>query len=87
VYRSLLRHEQEGIASVVQYENLREQDQSRSLSKAQAGSRKEDAPRKIKISALQNVRPMTERVPLERAVGAYAKKMAGKAHFRMVLTI
>ena len=48
MYCSLFRYEQKGFAALVQHEHLWEQDQSRSLSKAQAGSRKEDAPRKIK---------------------------------------
>jgi alcohol dehydrogenase, propanol-preferring len=33
------------------------------------------------------VSPMTETAPLERAAAAYAKMMAGKARFRMVLTM
>jgi hypothetical protein len=49
VYCSLFRYEQKGFASLVQHEHLWEQDQSRGLSKAQAGSGKEDATRKIKI--------------------------------------
>jgi D-arabinose 1-dehydrogenase-like Zn-dependent alcohol dehydrogenase len=41
----------------------------------------------LDFSVLQNVRPMIETVPLERAAEAYAKMMAGKARFRMVLTM
>jgi len=33
------------------------------------------------------VSAMIETVPLERAADAYAKMMAGKARFRMVLTM
>ena len=41
----------------------------------------------LDFSVLQNVRPMIETVPLERAAEAYTKMMAGKARFRMVLTM
>jgi propanol-preferring alcohol dehydrogenase len=41
----------------------------------------------LDFSVLQNVRPMIETVPLERAAEAYAKMMVGKARFRMVLTM
>jgi alcohol dehydrogenase, propanol-preferring len=41
----------------------------------------------LDFSVLQNVRPMIETVPLERAAEAYAKMMSGKARFRMVLTM
>ncbi len=41
----------------------------------------------LDFSVLQNVRPMIETVPLESAAEAYAKMMAGKARFRMVLTM
>lgn len=41
----------------------------------------------LAFSVLENVRPMIETVPLERAAEAYAKMMAGKARFRMVLTM
>jgi len=50
VYCSLFRYEQKGVASLVQHEHLWEQDQSRGLSKAQAGSGKEDAARKINFN-------------------------------------
>jgi propanol-preferring alcohol dehydrogenase len=39
----------------------------------------------LRFSALSGVSPMIETVPLEQAVAAYAKMMAGKARFRMVL--
>ena len=39
----------------------------------------------LHFSALQDVKPIVERVPLEKAEEAYAKLMAGKARFRMVL--
>lgn len=38
------------------------------------------------FSALHGIRPMTEKVPLDRAGEAYQKMMNGKARFRMVLT-
>jgi propanol-preferring alcohol dehydrogenase len=37
------------------------------------------------FSVLENIRPMTEIVPLERAADAYDRMMQGKARFRMVL--
>ncbi|MGW0998535.1 alcohol dehydrogenase [Streptomyces sp. NPDC002520] len=40
----------------------------------------------LEFSALHNIRPITETVPLERAGEAYDKMMAGKARFRMVIT-
>ncbi|MEU6089434.1 alcohol dehydrogenase [Streptomyces sp. NPDC047085] len=40
----------------------------------------------MEFSALHNIRPMTELVPLDRAEEAYQKMMAGKARYRMVLT-
>lgn len=40
----------------------------------------------LAFSALQNVRPMIETVPLERAAEAYARMMRGEARFRIVLT-
>jgi alcohol dehydrogenase, propanol-preferring len=41
----------------------------------------------LEFSVLQDVRPLIETLPLERAAEAYAKMMAGKARFRMVLTM
>jgi alcohol dehydrogenase, propanol-preferring len=41
----------------------------------------------LAFSALQGIKPMIETMPLERAPDAYAKMMAGKARFRMVLTM
>jgi alcohol dehydrogenase, propanol-preferring len=41
----------------------------------------------LRFSALSGVSAMIETVPLEEAVDAYAKMMAGKARFRMVLTM
>jgi len=40
----------------------------------------------LAFSALENVRPMIETVPLERAAEAYARMMRGEARFRIVLT-
>ena len=39
----------------------------------------------LRFSALSGVSPMIETVPLDQAVAAYTKMMAGKARFRMVL--
>jgi D-arabinose 1-dehydrogenase-like Zn-dependent alcohol dehydrogenase len=40
---------------------------------------------RLAFSVLENVRPMIETVPLAHAADAYARMMAGKARFRMVL--
>jgi alcohol dehydrogenase, propanol-preferring len=40
----------------------------------------------LRFSALSGVSAMIETAPLEQAAAAYAKMMAGKARFRMVLT-
>jgi len=39
------------------------------------------------ISVLSGVSAMIETVPLDQAAKAYAKMMAGKARFRIVLTM
>jgi D-arabinose 1-dehydrogenase-like Zn-dependent alcohol dehydrogenase len=39
----------------------------------------------LDFSVLENIRPMIETVPLERAAEGYARMMEGKARFRMVL--
>jgi alcohol dehydrogenase, propanol-preferring len=41
----------------------------------------------LAFSALENIRPMIETVPLEQAADAYARMMQGKARFRMVLVM
>jgi len=41
----------------------------------------------INFCVLQNIRPMTETIPLEQAPEAYKQMMEGKARFRMVLTM
>jgi propanol-preferring alcohol dehydrogenase len=41
----------------------------------------------LRFSALSGVAPMIETMPLEKAPEAYARMMAGKARFRMVLTM
>jgi D-arabinose 1-dehydrogenase-like Zn-dependent alcohol dehydrogenase len=41
----------------------------------------------LKFSVLENVRPVIETFPLERAPEAYARMMSGKARFRAVLTM
>ena len=41
----------------------------------------------LRFSVLTGVSAMIETVPLESAAEAYAKMMAGKARFRMVLTM
>jgi D-arabinose 1-dehydrogenase-like Zn-dependent alcohol dehydrogenase len=45
----------------------------------------EDGEDTLAFSVLQNVRPMIETAPLEKAADAYARMMEGKARFRMVL--
>ena len=40
----------------------------------------------LAFSALANVRPMIETMPLERAPQAYERMMSGAARFRMVIT-
>ncbi len=40
----------------------------------------------LAFSALVNIRPMIETIPLERASQAYDRMMSGEARFRMVLT-
>jgi alcohol dehydrogenase, propanol-preferring len=41
----------------------------------------------LRFSALSGIAAMIETMPLERAPEAYAKMMAGKARFRMVLNM
>ena len=41
----------------------------------------------LRFSVLSGVSAMIETVPLEKAADAYAKMIAGKARFRMVLTM
>jgi alcohol dehydrogenase, propanol-preferring len=41
----------------------------------------------LRFSSLSGVAAMIETIPLEKAAEAYAKMMAGKARFRMVLTM
>jgi D-arabinose 1-dehydrogenase-like Zn-dependent alcohol dehydrogenase len=41
----------------------------------------------LRFAELTGVRPMIERLPLEKAAEAYGRMMDGKARFRMVLTI
>ncbi len=41
----------------------------------------------LAFSALQAIRPMIEKMPLEKAPQAYARMMDGKANFRMVLSM
>jgi propanol-preferring alcohol dehydrogenase len=41
----------------------------------------------LRFSVLSGVSPMIETAPLEQAAAAYAKMIAGKARFRMVLTM
>jgi D-arabinose 1-dehydrogenase-like Zn-dependent alcohol dehydrogenase len=40
----------------------------------------------LAFSAMANIRPMIETMPLERAADAYDRMMSGEARFRMVLT-
>jgi propanol-preferring alcohol dehydrogenase len=41
----------------------------------------------LTFSVLENIRPMIETFPLERAVDAYARMIEGKARFRVVLVM
>jgi len=41
----------------------------------------------VRFAAAQNVRPMTEVLPLERAAEGYERMMSGAARFRVVLTM
>jgi D-arabinose 1-dehydrogenase-like Zn-dependent alcohol dehydrogenase len=41
----------------------------------------------LAFSALVDIRPMIETMPLERAAEAYERMMSGAARFRMVLTM
>jgi alcohol dehydrogenase, propanol-preferring len=41
----------------------------------------------LAFSALENIRALIETVPLEKAADTYAKMMAGKARFGMVLSM
>jgi propanol-preferring alcohol dehydrogenase len=41
----------------------------------------------LRFSALSGISAMIETIPLEKAAEGYAKMMAGKARFRMVLTM
>jgi D-arabinose 1-dehydrogenase-like Zn-dependent alcohol dehydrogenase len=44
-----------------------------------------DSENTLAFSVLENIRPMIETVPLEKAADAYARMMQGRARFRMVL--
>jgi D-arabinose 1-dehydrogenase-like Zn-dependent alcohol dehydrogenase len=44
-----------------------------------------DAQDTLEFSVLQDVRPMIETLPLDKAPEAFARMMDGKARFRMVL--
>jgi D-arabinose 1-dehydrogenase-like Zn-dependent alcohol dehydrogenase len=45
-----------------------------------------DSEETMAFSALANIRPMIETMPLERAAEAYERMMKGDARFRMVVT-
>jgi alcohol dehydrogenase, propanol-preferring len=57
---------------------------TRSIEGALTGSTMETGDT-LAFSVLENVRPMIETVPLEKAPDAYARMMRGEARFRMVL--
>jgi len=46
-----------------------------------------DAQDTLAFSVLQDVRPMIETLPLDKAPEAFARMMDGKARFRMVLVM
>lgn len=60
--------------------------QSRSIAGHASGTSR-DSEDTLAFSALTDVRPMIETMPLEEAQAAYDKMMAGDARFRMVLQI
>ena len=41
----------------------------------------------LSFGVLENVRPVIETMPLEKAADVYARMMSGEARFRMVLTL
>jgi D-arabinose 1-dehydrogenase-like Zn-dependent alcohol dehydrogenase len=41
----------------------------------------------LRFAEISGVRPMIERLPLERAADGYARMMSGQAQFRVVLTM
>jgi D-arabinose 1-dehydrogenase-like Zn-dependent alcohol dehydrogenase len=41
----------------------------------------------MQFSALNGVRPMIEKYPLEKAAEAYEQMISGRARFRVVLTM
>jgi D-arabinose 1-dehydrogenase-like Zn-dependent alcohol dehydrogenase len=41
----------------------------------------------LRFAEMNGVRPMIEKLPLEKAPEAYARMIEGKARFRMVLVI
>jgi D-arabinose 1-dehydrogenase-like Zn-dependent alcohol dehydrogenase len=49
------------------------------------GSFQLETPRTLAFSVLQDMRPMIETLPLDKATEAFARMMDGKARFRMVL--
>lgn len=52
-----------------------------------ASGNSSDSEDTMAFSALAQIRPMIETMPLERAAEAYARMMSGEARFRMVLTM
>ena len=52
-----------------------------------ASGNSSDSEDTMAFSALAQIRPMIETLPLERAAEAYARMMSGEARFRMVLTM
>jgi len=53
---------------------------------AEVGGTAIDSEDTLEFSVLQRIRPVIERLPLERAPEAYARMMRNEARFRMVLT-
>jgi D-arabinose 1-dehydrogenase-like Zn-dependent alcohol dehydrogenase len=41
----------------------------------------------LRFAEAAGVRPMIEKLPLEKAPEAYARMMSGDAHYRVVLTM
>jgi D-arabinose 1-dehydrogenase-like Zn-dependent alcohol dehydrogenase len=55
--------------------------------KGWAGGTPSDSEDTLRFAEATGVRPMIEKLPLEKAGEAYARMMSGDAHYRVVLTM
>jgi D-arabinose 1-dehydrogenase-like Zn-dependent alcohol dehydrogenase len=55
--------------------------------KGWAGGTPSDSEDTLRFAEATGVRPMIEKLPLEKAAEAYARMMSGDAHYRVVLTM